>query len=339
MAGTLQLALLPAAAALSFIGAQWYHRHASVHGPYAVPNHRSSHQKVIPRGGGIVAAFAFLSLLGVYQIFSDKKLPHALYYLIGGAAMAVAGAVDDRVELKPGWRLLIQIAACASLPLLLRPEGESTSPFFKWATFLPLLPITILLLVWFYNLYNFIDGTDGMAGMGTIFICAVMGALLLRAGHADLAFVLWLLAASNVGFMALNWPPAKMFMGDSGTTFITWILAAAIWISATRDLHLLWVWLTACAVYIADTTTTTTTRLLTVKGWYKAHRSHAYQNLARVWSHRRILKWVLILDCAWALPCACIVALRPDWALPVMVLCYIPLVALSMKYGPRFQNT
>lgn len=336
--GSLHVALLPAALVVSFLGARWYHGFASVHGPYAVPNHRSSHQNVIPRGGGVVGAFTFLGLLGVFQISAPDGLPYAAVYFFGGAAMAAAGVIDDRVELKAGSRLIIQILAALSLPLLLRPEGQTASPIMRWATALPFLPLTLLAVIWFYNLYNFIDGTDGMAGMATIVVCGVMGSLLLWAGHADLAFVLWLLGAANAGFMVFNWPPAKMFMGDSGTSFIAYILAAVIWISVTRDARLLWVWLAACSVYFADTTVTTVTRLLTVRNWYKAHRSHAYQNLARVWSHVRILRWVLLLDCVWALPCAGLVAFRPDWAPQITVICYAPLVALSLKYGPRFQN-
>lgn len=194
-------------------------------------------------------------------------------------------------------------------------------------------------VVWFYNLFNFVDGTDGMATVATAFISLTMGVVLWIKDQSDLVPVLGLIAVSNLGFLRYNWPPARMFMGDAGTSFVAYVLSALMWISISRDSSTLWLWLTTCTAYFADTTTTTVTRLLTVRNWYAAHRSHAYQNLARIWdSHLRILRAVLAIDLLWVVPLVGMVVLFPSRAPLLTALAYLPVIAACYRYGPRFEN-
>lgn len=336
---TISLIALALTAVVSVAGATWYFRHAAVHGPYAVPNHRSLHQQVIPRGGGIVGAVATLTGMLLVYFGGALGLPSPWVFLGGGVALAGMGMADDRLDIAPRYRLAVQIAAAASLPVFLGPIPRLDLGFVGFALGWPGSILVLGLVVWFYNLYNFIDGTDGMASTATAFIGLLMGGALWWKGQRDLAMILGMLAVSNVGFLRYNWPPARMFMGDAGTSFIAYLLSALIWISVSRDPGVLWIWLTACVAYFSDTTTTTFTRLLTTPRWYSAHRSHAYQNLARIWnSHLRILRVVLAIDLLWALPMVGLIFVFPASAPWLTLVAYVPVVALCYKFGPRFEN-
>jgi Fuc2NAc and GlcNAc transferase len=262
-----------------------------------------------------------------------------LVYIPGGAIVAAAGAVDDRLDVPARYRLPIQVLAAGwvcfwlgGLPAL--DLGFATISL-GWLGHLGLL----VACVWFYNLYNFIDGIDGMASSATLFICLAMGIILCRAQQQVLAIILGLLAVSNAGFLAFNWAPAKMFMGDAGSSFMGYIISAVFVESLWHNAASIWSWLIVGGFYFADTTLTTVVRLLTVPGWYRPHRSHAYQNLARVWnSHRSVVLLVLAIDFLWVVPLLLLSLKYEAWAIGVTLLAYVPLAMFCLKYGPLYAN-
>jgi Fuc2NAc and GlcNAc transferase len=320
-------------------GSSAYFNFASKHGPYANPNFRSLHQKAVPRGGGLVIALTTLlglSFLGWREVLSPRE---CVIYLLGGGGVALVGFSDDRFDLSARYRLPLQIlvagwtvawfGGCPPLDL-----GGAT---------INLGVVGAVLLagwcVWFYNLYNFIDGIDGLAATAAIFVCLAMGSVLALRHLYPLAWILGLLAMANLGFLAFNWPPARMFMGDSGTSFSSFVFSAVGVASLWRDTRMVWIWLIAFAVYFADTTTTTLTRFFTVPQWYRPHRSHAYQNLARIWGdHRRVVLLVLAIDLGWVVPALIFALWHQAWAPLIALVTYLPLILLSMRFGPRFKN-
>lgn len=112
--------------------------------------------------------------------------------------------------------------------------------------------------LWLINLYNFIDGIDGMASSGAVFICAAATTILALAGASSrLSVVFALLGASNLGFLLLHVPPAKIFMGDAGSIFLGYCFAALLLTTVfTRQISV-WTWIAMLGYFIADTTTTT----------------------------------------------------------------------------------
>ena len=79
--------------------------------------------------------------------------------------------------------------------------------------------------------------------------------------------------------------------------------------------------------------------MLTVPNWHAAHRSHAYQNLARIWnSHGRILGTVLAINFLWVLPWVVVVFRQPDHAVMLTLIAYAPVVLVCYRFGPRFEN-
>ena len=241
-----------------------------------VPNERSSHTVPTPRGGGLgivagaIAGVVPLAMAGMLQLQFAKALAC-------GCVIAVLGYLDDRHSLSVRIRLAIQaLAAITALALLwplppLEIPGVTVPP--------PLAAVLYFLgLVWLTNLYNFMDGIDGIAGAQAVAVCLVWVVLAPATATAGVALVI---AAASLGFLRYNWPPARIFMGDVGSAFLGFELGvSAIALSAETGTSVA-LWLIPLAGFIADATATL---LVRVARWCKpgqAHRSHAYQRLAR----------------------------------------------------------
>jgi Fuc2NAc and GlcNAc transferase len=333
------LALIIVTLTLSLVSSGVYLRFASKHGPYATPNYRSLHQKVIPRGAGL--ATAFTALLSYLYLYFNHGLatPQLMVYVIGGIVVMAMGAADDRLDISARYRMPFQILTAGWVCYWLGGLAPVDLSFAVVNLGMFGHVALVLALVWFYNLYNFIDGIDGMASSATIFICGAMGAVLFFQGESTLGMILALLGISSIGFLAFNWPPARMFLGEAGSSFMGCIISAVFVESLWRNAASLWAWLIIGGFYFADTTLTTVVRLLKVPGWYLPHRSHAYQNLARVWnSHRRVLLLVMAINFFWLLPLLVLSLHFASWAVGLTVLAYVPLAVFCLKYGPLYAN-
>ena len=324
---------------IALAGAALYFRIASVYGPYANPNYRSLHQRVTPRGGGIVIAASVLGVLLWLYCHGVLGLRSFLVFFAGGCVVGAAGFADDRFDIKPKYRLVLHFLAASWIAVWF--GGLPPIDFGFTQINLGVFGHTLLVLacLWFYNLYNFIDGIDAMASAATIFIGVAMGLVMAIQGQSDLALILGSLAVASIGFLMFNWPPAKMFLGDSGSSFISYILSAVMLASLARNAASIWVWLIVFAYYFSDTTSTTLVRALTLSGWYLPHRSHAYQNLARVWdNHLRMVLIVMAINLFWLLPIAIFAFRNPPYAPLATLIAYVPVTLFCLKYGPLFEN-
>jgi Fuc2NAc and GlcNAc transferase len=192
----------------------------------------------------------------------------------------------------------------------------------------------VLGIVWSLNLFNFMDGIDGIAASEASFM-AFAGALLSIAmgGSASVPAIALALGCACVGFLAWNWPPAKIFMGDIGSGYIGYSLALVA-ILAARDHPVAWlVWLTLGAVFFVDATLTLARRVLRGERVHQAHRSHAYQWLARRFGHRRVTLGVIAVNVAWLLPCAWLASVYPSHAVSIALGALLPLVVAAVAAG------
>lgn len=285
------LVLIATTALLAWGVAAWVLRRAETLRLVQIPNHRSSHDYPTPNGGGLGIVVAG-SLAGIALVLLSGWMVGGL--LLGLAAvLAAVGLRDDMAHLPARVRFGVQVVVCAGglialgeLPAMALSGGlefQVTS----WILF----GLLLLAGVWWIKLFNFMDGIDGIAGVQAVFMLLAGAAMAmwaeLEAVHSPVWMWMLYVAAATAGFLLLNWPPAKIFMGDVGSTWLAFMVFAL----ALLSVHAGWLsyaaWLVLAAVFVTDATVTLLTRMLRGERWYEAHRSHAYQRLSRRWQGGR----------------------------------------------------
>jgi Fuc2NAc and GlcNAc transferase len=301
-----------------------------------VPNERSSHQLPTPRGGGlaiVLVTTAAFSWLGAIHRLDGAVLAA----LTGGLMVAAIGLIDDRRPLPAGLRLAAHFGAAVwalawlgGLPAL--RFGDQVISLGAAGFVLGALGI-----VWAMNLFNFMDGIDGIAASEATFVSwtgALLGSMATVASEVRWAAVL--LGAACLGFLRWNWPPARIFMGDVGSGYLGYVIAVLAVAATREDPAALWIWLILGGVFFVDATVTLLRRLLRGDRIYEAHRSHAYQWLARRWeSHARVTWAVLTVNVLWLLPCAVFATRRPGIAAATAIFALAPLVLFAVVASGR----
>lgn len=267
------------------------------------PNARSLHAQPTPRSGGIAllagvgAALPLLAAGGRLGTVVACVLPAAV-------PVAVVSFLDDRGGLGVRVRLAAHLAATAAVLVLVGVPDGLTLPGGGWTPGAPVLAVLAgLACVWMLNLYNFMDGMDGFAGGMTVCGFGTLALLGLAAGDGDYAAFAALPAASALGFLIFNFPPARIFMGDTGAATLGFLAAGLILYAERSGLFPFWAGLLAFAPFIVDATVTLLRRLAHGERIWEAHRSHYYQRLVRLgWGHRRtvLAEYALMLVCAAA---------------------------------------
>ncbi len=257
------------------------------------PNERSSHSLPIPRGGG----------LGVVPVVAAMLILTAFVVPGGYAPVLAAGALilmavswlDDRKGLAPLPRFLLQAAIIAATLI-----GVPT----KELVFQGLLPLwadrllVALGWLWFVNLYNFMDGIDGITGIET----ATIGIGIAITGD-QFAPQAAGVAAAGLGFLVWNWHPARIFLGDSGSIPLGFVLGGLL-IHLAGSGHLAAA-LILPAYYLADATITLLWRLKDGETVWQPHRRHFYQRAVQGGkSHSQVSLAILagnvaLIGCAW----------------------------------------
>jgi UDP-N-acetylmuramyl pentapeptide phosphotransferase/UDP-N-acetylglucosamine-1-phosphate transferase len=232
------------------------------------PNARSSHRQPTPRGGG-VAFVAVASAASVMALFSGQGFAAAALPMLADP-LAVVGLLDDRHNLPASWRYGVQLFT-ALLVILVSPLP------LPWLA-VPLLLIASTAVI---NFTNFMDGLDGLvAGCMAVTIAALAFAL-------AAPWPIWALVGSLVGFLLWNWSPAKVFMGDVGSTFLGAVFAglvlqASSWPQAFG-------YLLVATPLLGDACLCVPRRLLDGQRVFQAHRLHLFQRLHQAgWPHARV---------------------------------------------------
>jgi len=196
-------------------------------GTVAVPNQRSVHTIIMPQLGGLAIFFAFIcAYFAIAPATGSYDHKTAMGLLLGGIVIALVGALDDRFDLSPRYKLLGQIVAAGvvvsfglSVDFVNLPFGEAVNLNF-WIG----MPLTILWIVGVTNAINFIDGLDGLsAGVSGIATATIM-VLSIMIGNYGVALICAVLLGSIVGFLFFNFHPARIFMGDTGALFLGFVL-------------------------------------------------------------------------------------------------------------------
>jgi UDP-GlcNAc:undecaprenyl-phosphate/decaprenyl-phosphate GlcNAc-1-phosphate transferase len=189
---------------------------------------RRVHDHPIPRMGGLAI---FLGFLLSVLLFLPEINTQIKGILLGSVIIVAVGAVDDVVSLNAWVKLTFQIiAACIAVFSGVRIEALMNPILWSSTDYLILggfsIPITILWIVGITNSVNLIDGLDGLAvGVSTISSLTMLVIALIVAEDSNVALVLAALVGACVGFMPYNLNPAKIFMGDTGSLLLGYVLA------------------------------------------------------------------------------------------------------------------
>ena len=258
------------------------------------PNERSSHVAPTPRGGGIavigvtLACWALAVMLGA--------IPNTGVGSIIGLAfgLAMVSWADDLRGLGPLIRLAAQIAAVA-VALATVPSGLSLA----FAIDPLLLAAAIgLAWLWFVNLFNFMDGIDGLASVECATVAGGAALVGMVAGVADgTPLLAAILAAAALGFLAWNWEPAKLFLGDVGSVPMGFLLG---WLLLSLAAHGHWAAaLILPAYFLVDASVTLARRGFRGAAVWRAHREHFYQQAVQAGSsHAAVSRAVLVTNLA-----------------------------------------
>ncbi|WP_460108439.1 MraY family glycosyltransferase [Pseudomonas sp. H1_F01] len=325
--------VLPLTLAGALIGTAVLRRYALSNSLIDVPNARSSHVLPTPRGGGVAIVVSFISSVVFLALTGQASWSLTLAVVLPGSAVAIIGFLDDHGHIPARWRLLGHfIAAIAGMILLggLSPISLFGIPLnLGWAGYF----FGSFYLVWLLNLYNFMDGIDGLASMEAIFVC--LGGALLYVASGNVSFV-WapiVLALAVAGFLYWNFPPARIFMGDAGSGFLGITLGFLSLQAAWVNPALLWGWLILLGIFIVDATCTLFVRLLNGDKVHEAHRSHAYQYASRRFGgHLPVTLSVTGINLIWLLPIATLVALGNIDGFSGVLIAYVPLVFLALRF-------
>ncbi len=220
------------------------------------PNHRSSHIRATPRGGGLAFVLVGTLLNFVYETGPSRWIPVACLPL------ALVGLVDDFKELPAALRYIVQFVTAIVLVAL------ADRPMSIWLSM-----ISVLLITGIINFTNFMDGLDGLvAGCGVILMASTS---------------CWAISGAIFGFLIWNWAPAKVFMGDVGSTYIGAIFGGML--IHTRTDHATLSLLLIGFPLFADAFVCVIRRFVNGENIVEAHRKHLFQRLQQAgWSHQKV---------------------------------------------------
>lgn len=257
-----------------------------------LPNDRSSHVIPTPRGAGL-ALIPIVAAVWIGLGWTDGSTHVLIWPAVAALFLCAVSWFDDLKGLPPLGRFCAHIVVVAAL-LYVQPADVSYSQ--------GLLPVWVdrvvagFIWVWFINLFNFMDGIDGISGVETLSIG--LGVVALLAGSTPgevLAVPALIVAGAAFGFLVLNWPPAKIFLGDSGSVplglllgwFLLQLAAAGYWAAA----------LILPLYYLADATITILRRIARREKIWQAHRQHFYQRaVAGGLSHARVSLMIAVAN-------------------------------------------
>ncbi len=247
-------------------------------GAMDAPDARKVHTKPIPRMGGL-AIYAGFILAVLASMHVNREI---LGLLAGGTVILIVGIIDDLMQLPAKVKLMGQIVAAAVLVLFGVRIEWITNPFgdILYLDYLA-VPLTILWVVGLTNTVNLIDGLDGLAaGVSTIASVTIL-LVALQQNFWTVAILSAALAGSALGFLQHNFNPAKIFMGDTGSMFLGYMLAAVSVIGAVKSAATiaLIVPIVALGLPIMDTAFAIIRRYMSGRPIFKPDKGHLHHRL------------------------------------------------------------
>lgn len=264
----------------------------------------------------------------------------AVVVLTAAVGVALVSLIDDLRELPALVRLAAHLAAATWVVVWLPMPTVLELPLLPSVTLGAMAPIlAVLWVVGVTNVYNFMDGIDGLAGGQGLVAGAIWGGVGLLAGDRFLAACGFAIAAACAIFLARNWAPARIFMGDAGSAFLGFLLAVLPLVFAGESLGSR-NWALGALVlwpFLFDTTLTLFRRAVRGENVLRAHRSHLYQRLVvggqtHAWAsglYILLATAAALAGLGWAL------ALVPGWAAAGVTILEAVVLVLLVRHRER----
>jgi UDP-N-acetylmuramyl pentapeptide phosphotransferase/UDP-N-acetylglucosamine-1-phosphate transferase len=255
----------------------------------SIPNERSLHVNPTPIGGGLAIVITWY--IGITILFFSGVIERSLFFsLLSGVMLAVVSLIDDIKSLRPIIRLIVHFLTAILAFYFLEGLRPLIIPGFNISYNFLIYPLAIIGMVWFINLFNFMDGVDGFASVEVITIAAVLFVM-------SWNIITILLIVCVTGFLCWNWPKAKIFMGDVGSTQLGFILVVlGIYFHNIFEFSILnWIMLTS--PFWFDATLTLFRRWRNKERISEAHRKHVYQRIVQAgFSHEKVNIFLISLN-------------------------------------------
>ena len=287
---------------------------------------RKTHARAVPRVGGVPVAIAYFVPFAMLFLFAPGRargfvehLPFRWEFPMAAFVVFVAGLLDDVRGLRPWQKLVAQVGA-ASLACWggVRIFEIHSSPLAIWLS----VPMTVVWLVGCTNAFNLIDGIDGLAaGVGVFATLTISLAAVLHHNVAVLVATVPL-AASLLGFLRYNFNPASIFLGDSGSMLVGFLLGcyAVLWSEESATILGTMAPITALALPLLDTSLAIARRFLRGQPIFAADRRHIHHRLLDRGLTPRRAVFLLYGFCAVAAALSLLQSTREQFAGPVIVL-------------------
>lgn len=307
-------------------------------GAMDAPNARKVHKKPIPRIGGLGIYAGFMAAIIFVAVkfgLDGEPLKETVGLLVSGSLIVALGLVDDYKNLSAKIKLLGQICAAAVLVLGFDVRIDFvTDPFggyfyLEWFA----IPATIFWLVGLTNTVNLIDGLDGLAaGVASIASFAIM-LIALEQDFALVAVMTAALAGAAVGFLKYNFHPAEIFMGDTGSMFLGFMLAGISVTGAVKSVAAiaLVVPIFALGLPILDTTFAIVRRVRGGVPIFKPDKGHLHHRLLSVgFTQRQAVLLMYVISALFGLSAIALTAVSSQIAVLILLL-----VVAAIIYGVR----
>ena len=276
----------------SLIGTKYLKKYLERKKIFDIPNKRSSHIKLVPKGGGwlIVILFIIVTLLPVYDYGAgilESYSSHPIVYIhfpIAILGLAVLSWLNDIKNINPFIRLFFQFFIIFYF-FTATQLTDGNKIYLVHSIMLPLI------VVWFINIFNFMDGIDGITPSVAITILA--GYLI---ANSDItSFDIYTTIFCCLGFLFWNWHPAKIFLGDVGSVTLGFICIVFL---VKMGYNGQWDWTISLPMYyILDTSITLINRFIAGKKIWRAHCEHFYQKAVQSgMSHSLVVKLIIALQ-------------------------------------------
>ncbi|MFC4386538.1 glycosyltransferase family 4 protein [Gracilibacillus marinus] len=294
------------------------------------PNARKVHERIMPRLGGLAIFLSFF----IGSMFFISKTIVAWPILLGALIIVLTGVLDDIKEISPKTKLIGQFIAATITVLGGIRIDFVTLPFIDRLEFgYFAIPITIIWIIGITNAINLIDGLDGLAaGVSSIAIFTI-SILAVTMGNPLIALLGFILLGSTLGFLVFNFHPAKIFMGDSGSLFLGYMISVLAVSGLFKNIAMfsLLVPIIILAVPIIDTLFAIVRRIVNKKPLSSPDKLHLHHCLLRLgFSHRQTVLIIYIMAALFSIS-AVIFTEATLWGAAVIIISLLLIVELIVE--------